>query len=562
MQKNSESKRPLFRRPLFWWAVGWLAGIFAAVFCIYYWRVFYSYDRLSAAGLTVLAVCAVSVVWAAAFCAVRFVHTFAGRAALGLAVAGLFFCFADPPLQAPDESDHFLRAYAVSLGRFDFDADRGYPADVDLLLDCFPGAYANANDGAAIKQYYHLSDAEDPDSTKIADGPVLSIADCFADYRAGLAELRAGGTTGAKQRTEPLVVMVLPYLPQALGMLAARVFGASALGCLYAGRVFNLAVYVLLAWLALRGLERWRGVFCAVLFLPLSLYMAGSLSYDALLLGLYALAASLLLREPFTDRRLAAFLGAVLLMNVAKPWINLLWLFGLLFVPRENWRARRRPWAVLGVSAAAAFAVIAACTLYGRVFRSNYGEVGRMLGEAVSTAGQLSFVLHNPLRTLAVLWGTLYENAFFLPGLGSFGALDVQVPAVVFVSVLLLAGGAFADSRCRPLSARLNAGLGIFAVVYGVSVLMALYLTYTPVGMVRVIGLQARYFMPPVLAALVLAAEGLGLPARRALPAGAQPVRRAPYGLLAAGCGVSLFGALWLFEAYFIGPVTWALSEL
>lgn len=564
-------KKPLWKNSLFGWAAGYALLCAAVVLLVYYWRVFYYFDRFSPVKLTVLVWAAASALYAVLFFTVRFVHSLAGRTALLLAAAGLCFCFINPPLQTPDEGDHFLRAYAISLGRLNFDAERGYPADVDLLMESFPGAYTNANNGASIKQYYHLTDDEDPESEKIADGAVRSIADSFTSYRTRLAQLKAGAASTAEVRTEPLVVMVLPYLPQALGMVAARLLGASALGCLYGGRIVNLLVYAALAYLALRGLKRWQGVFLAVLFLPLSLYMAASLSYDAQLLGLYALAASLLLREEFTQKHLIAFILCVALINVAKPWINLLWIPGLLFIAPKNWKARLRPWAGAALALAAAVAVTLFCTWYGRTFRFNYGDVGRMLGESVNGLQQLSFVLHNPLRTFAVLWGTLYENTFFLPGLGNFGALDTLVPAVGFFSVLLLAAGTFSAARQGQLSAKTNLGLGCFALIYSVGVMMALYITYTPVGMVRVIGLQARYFLPAVLLGLVLAAQGIGklaFPGSPSFSLAAAETSALPKvsekmgALLPAGFLTAVLSALLLFETYFIGPIVWTLSEL
>ncbi len=549
-------------KPL-WLLAGWGVLCAAAVLYVYYWRVFYSFDRMSPLVLTALAVAAVSGLYWLFWLVRRFVPTLAGRAALLLAAVGLGFCFANPPMQTPDERDHYLRAYAISTGRFDFDADRGYPADVDLLVSCFPGAYTNGNGGAAIKQYYSLADPENAGSTKLPVGGLHSIANGFADYREGMQAIREGQATGAPRQIEPLVVMLLPYFPQALGMALGRLFGADALGCLYWGRVFNLMVYAVLAYLTLKGLRRWQNVFLAVLFLPLSLYMAASLNYDAQLLGLYALATSLLLREKITERRAWVFVAAVTLMNVTKPWINLLWAFGVLFIKKDAWRAKLKRWAVCAVTFGSGVAVTALCTWYGRSFRFNYGEVGRMLDD-VGPLEQLLFVLRNPMRTLAVMWGTLTENQFFLTGLGQFGALDTYVPAVAWLSILLLAAAAFAEARRQSLPVLTNFGLGCFALIYTAGVMMALYITYTPVGMVRIIGLQARYFLPVVPAVLVLLAQCFGRLQRRTgvvYPASkvSAPVTPA---LLPAAFVIAALGALLLAEIYFVGPVTWTLAEL
>lgn len=65
-------------------------------------------------------------------------------------LCGLLFAFANPPLQTPDEADHYLRTYAISTGHFDFDASRTYPDDVAYLLEAFPGAWVNAHTSAGV----------------------------------------------------------------------------------------------------------------------------------------------------------------------------------------------------------------------------------------------------------------------------------------------------------------------------------------------------------------------------------------------------------------------------
>ena len=66
---------------------------------------------------------------------VRRLPGFAARGAACILLCGVLFAFANPPLQTPDETDHYLRTYAISQGRFDFDYDRTYPEDVARLVE-------------------------------------------------------------------------------------------------------------------------------------------------------------------------------------------------------------------------------------------------------------------------------------------------------------------------------------------------------------------------------------------------------------------------------------------
>lgn len=543
------SPRRLPRLPA--WA-GWLLGLAPvtalAVGLVYYWRVFYSFDRMAAGLFTLLACTVAWALYLAVFLAVRLGRSFAGRAAVCIFVCGALFCFANPPLQAPDETDHYLRSYAISLGRLDFDADRGYPEDVDRLLAAFPGAWVNAHTSVGWGE--NSQGAEAPyDSSGYAlkqwgeDGEVLSVADSFAQYLSG---------EPAKEKvTEPISLMILPFVPQALGMVLARLVGLGALGCLYAGRLANLACYTLLCWLALRGCRRYQPVFLGVMLLPLSLYMAASLSYDATLLGFYYLVASYYCRDEIRDRDVYAFFAAFVLMNVAKPYINLLWIVLPLILPRRAWKTRWKKWQVALAGLAGAVVVTRFIEWYGVAFRHNYGTIERMI-EGVEQLPQLAFILSNPLRYIAVLFGTLYENEFFIGQLGVFGSLDLPIPLLnILCPAVLLFCAALSvheKSSLRPLPA---AGLGALGVVYIAGAMTAMYITYTPVGMVRVIGLQARYFLPVFLMLLVLVAALLSHVLEPKLAGTGKALNVA---LVTAG-GTAVLGAVLLFQHWFIGPV-------
>ena len=99
------------------------------------------------------------------------------------------------------------------------------------------------------------------------------------------------------------------------------------------------------------------------------------------------------------------------------------------------------------------------------------------------------------------------------------------------------------------LGRRRALGLGGFAAVYAAGAMAAMYITYTPVAMVRIVGLQARYFLP-VFLALGLAAAA---PLRRALAPSAG-VFRAECLAVPLCAAHALLGAVLLFQHYFVGP--------
>ena len=543
-----EKLEGILRAPAFRWAAACLAAIAAGVGIVYYWRVFYEFTEIAPLPLTLIACALALAVVGGVFLVLR-CRSFASRAALAVLLCGLCFCFANPPMQTPDEASHFLRAYAISEGRFDFDGERGYPDDVNALMTCFPGAWVNANTS------YWLKTDEDGNVTgggssenfaiKEIDGERIGLGERFAVYRQMCAEGNAPAVN------EPQVVQILPYLHQALFMAVARLLGFGALGCLYAGRLANLVAYTLLCFAALRNCRRYAGVFLAVALLPMSLYIAASCNYDALMLGFYYLTVSYYCVDELRDRDLAVFAFAFVMVNAVKPWINLLWIVVPLILPARVWKARIKKWQLAALALVLALGLIFAVEWYGQSFRVNFDE-GRMLGETVSIAGQVSFVLGHIPRTLMVFLGSLYENGLFLTKLGTFGALDLEIPIIGLLSPLaLLLGASLSTHERSSLTPRSAMGLGLLTLMYTGGVLAAQYVTYTPVGMVRVLGVQTRYLLPAFLMLFVLVSALLSRVLEPARPGtrGAQAL-----GLFASG-GFAVLAAVLLAQHYYIGPV-------
>lgn len=554
--KNSSNKRkfsPTVWHPAARWAFVLALCAVVGVVISYYWRVFYGLDPRGVSPLQVTGFCVVLAMAAgAAALLLRRCKDFARRGAVCILLCGTLFAFADPPMQTPDETDHYLRTYAISMGRFDFDAQRTYPEDVDELMAAFPGAWVNAHTSAGLgtdpdthaEQPYNSAGHALKQYGK--DGKVESIWDSFTRYLTWQSRDAA-----AKPVTEPISFLILPFLPGALGMALARLLGFGALGCLYGGRLANLAVYTLLCYAALRSAKKCRPAFLAVMLLPMSLYMGASLSYDATLLACYYLMLALLTRPQWDTRTAALYAAACIFANGTKPYLNLLWVVLPLLIARRDWKAKasRPVWAA--ICAGGSLAITLFVEQYGVLMRHNYGTIARQGGTAVNGGEQLAFILSNPLRYLAVLLGTLYENDGFLGQLGLFGWKDMPIAFLSLTGPLvLLAAALLCTPRTETLGRRRLGGLGVFAVLYGIGAMTAMYITYTPVGMVRIVGLQTRYFLPLWLL-LVLGVAAL---ARRVLAPRLTAARAQSLALPLCG-GYALLGAVLLFQHYFVGPV-------
>lgn len=222
------------------------------------------------------------------------------------------------------------------------------------LLEAFPGAWVNAHTSSGVgtdpdtgaEKAYNTAGYALKQYGK--DGAVQSMADSFALYLAH--DVRDSVPDPV---SEPVSFLVIPFLPGAVGMALARLLGFGALGCLYGGRIVNLLAYTLLCALALAKAERYRPAFAAIMLLPMSLFMGSSLSYDATLLGCYYLMLAMLTRKEWNTQTAGIYTAACIFVNIAKPYLNLLWVLPIFWwqsgngTPRDAARCGR--WAALAV---------------------------------------------------------------------------------------------------------------------------------------------------------------------------------------------------------------------
>ena len=525
--------------------IRWLCGYFFVLLCgvglVYYWRVAYSLGAgmPGFAAATTLIICGgFSAVYLLVFLAAHFLkQNLALKTAVLVFLAGLCFVFANPPMQAPDETMHFLRAYAVGSGQFLFDEKQQFPNDVNLLVRDFPGAYINGVSGEKLAP-------DDP-----------TIADAFARYSAD----KAAGAVAPGAFTP--VQQLVPYFPQALGVAVGRLFGADALACMYLARAANLLCYAVLCGYAAAVIRRFSAVLIALAISPVSLFMAGSCSSDGLFMGLTWIFIALCLSDVVTKKRLAVLALCFGLTFHAK-YTTLALLPLLLLLPFEQkprkgkkaLSAAAQRWGVLAVCLAAGVIIYALLTGY-TALASNYGRVP-YADTGVDPGRQLAFVFSNLPRYLAVLLYSVYRDKANLFTIGNFGWMDMTVPFVSYFAplFLLFASGVSALEGAREKLRTAWVFLATAVLMYGFTY-TGMYLTSTPVSLPEINGVQTRYLLWALFALFALASMLMGRTMalqnlRPGLPQKTPPAWR----VLHYGFCFALVSALLLFQAYYIGP--------
>ncbi len=143
------------------------------------------------------------------------------------------------------------------------------------------------------------------------------------------------------------------------------------------------------------------------------------------------------------------------------------------------------------------------------------GDPTRLFRSAVASA-QISVLLHHPLRValLPITTGGRDLSALRLQFMGVLGHLSIRLPHLLYTlwttAILSAVARLATEAPTRPLGwftpvAGLVAILGSAELIF-----LSLYVTWTPVGMARIDGMQGRYFIPLLPMLLFVLPGGIG----------------------------------------------------
>lgn len=400
------------------------------------------------------------------------------------AVAAVFsalFAILTPPLQVPDEMQHFARAYQIAEGHIATFATSGTAGAI------LPSALPEMTEHFLGTRMLHTS----------RPIPTAGLRAIWA-YR---------GVKLEPQRREfvpfSLTVMYPPsaYLPQAAGIAVAKALGAGPLWLLTAGRLANGFAAALLLALAVRITPIGKLAFAVSGLLPMALFEFGSTAVDAPLISSAFLFAAITLEARqvgWSNQRFAIALACALIFFVAKPVYAPLLLMAV--PPRMDGTRGWRFQAILLVVA----------LVCGAAWFRYAGPSFTVPRLGANVPAQRDFVLHHPLAYLSVLARTVevWWQFYWQSLVGILGWLNVPLPGFVYtlaaVGLLLSVVGMPPTGRRQPLwlsAWDLALAAGAFALI-----ITSLYVYWTPPHQAFAEGVQGRYLfpmLPMICAALV-----------------------------------------------------------
>lgn len=407
---------------------------------------------------------------------------------------GLALALLAAPFQAPDEPQHFLRAYQVSEG---------------VIVATSHGGAGGGDMPRSITRVTSIFQ-------RVRSGD--SQRTSWAEIQAALQIPLEPDEREFKEFPNTAIYSPLAYLPQAAGIRLGRAAGLGPLWLMYLARIANLMTWMLLGYAALAAAPDLRRPLLLLLLMPMSLFQAASVSGDALTNALATLIAALVWRQawpqagrphasdsprPLAARDLALLLVLTTALSLTKfaywPLVGL-----LLLIPAERFGGRGKRLLAVGLFAAVGFIAVAAWSPFTRGLDAViYNRPD------INARRQLDFLLAHPGTVGEIARRTfLADSAFLLRSfVGRLGSVDIRLPMGFIVPYLAAMVIACSSVPCAANRPRLRRVLPVVLVSLCLSIgAIALlnYLFWTPVGEKRVKGMQGRHFIPLAPAAIVL----------------------------------------------------------
>jgi uncharacterized membrane protein len=407
---------------------------------------------------------------------------------------GTIFVFINPPFQANDEDRHFYRAYAnanLRLLPIQQDSSQGnmvgtvYPKSVIYVAQKFQGL-------------------------PIAQGRKISMRELFNPMKE--IKLNPDDTTFYMYPYSNM--SFIPYIPHSIGITVGRLIDSNPVWLQWFGRLGGMIAFIFIVYYAIRITPIIKPVFFLAALTPMSLYQAASITYDSLSTATSFLLMALFLKYAFDDkarigwRELTIILLTAFVQRYSKDGYFII-PFMFFIIPMGKMEKSWFSWLALG-----AFILL--------IFLPDW-TWGKIIGSLDFRPGgeqpfQNDFLFDRPrnmeynMSNLPEFISNIFSNLIFWKSdwaagaIGKFGYSYTAMPKVIyFIHGLVLIIVAFLSGSKKYL-VNIRQKLLVFGIllISFMLIIVGFYLAGSPVGAVKIFGLQGRYFVPFIPMILLL----------------------------------------------------------
>lgn len=402
-------------------------------------------------------------------------------------IVGMLLVFLTPPMTVPDEASHFINAYAISKGNFFADVRDG---KIGVEMPKVFADFINKYGSVAQDSNHHYS---------------------FSDYQSESWQKR--DMTQVVFYPTNHIVNPIGYLISGLGIAIGNIVCLNfnlPYNLFLFGRMFNLAFYILILYWAIKITPRFKRTMMITALMPMSIFLAASFSYDAVIIPICFLLFAYVLK-------LSAFPENIVVTNQDIVVISIITFF------------------LAGIKQAYLPLLLTLFSISIRRFGSKKRYFGCIF--LVSIIGLTSFLIPQTINQ-SITWNILqpeseYENLqkdylishqdqipiiiqntlkeyplFYLSGyFGILGWLDTSFPFpflvlffILFILIILIEA-----SETGQIPIRLKAFSFLAVIISIIGMFTKMYISWTSlpwvmgIGADLVAGIQGRYFIPLTL---------------------------------------------------------------
>lgn len=383
------------------------------------------------------------------------------------------------PLKHPvvwDDDFHFKRSYEISYGR-------------DVMWTDAALEYNRRNAPAA-----NTLEEQDPSAQYMNeqhDYDEISITDPGKSY---------------------IIPQFRSYIPIAIFLFAGRFLKTDFYTFQLLGRLGNLFFYISVIFFAIRNIPSGKRILSVLALMPTPLFMACNYSYDPFIISLAFLGFSFFMKEfaikdkPLLIRNIFGMVLAFVFASFSKavyiPIMLILFLFDeRKFSSRKQMHLFRLCTLLIIIIVMTSFIVPLAGTT----------SEGDTRGGDASVYGQLSYIFQHPIiysrLLIRSIWFSLSDYVLGSISLFNFAYLGVISGNAYYMGILLFIFVILTDRyNGEGTFFRYRQKIFLSAVLFSVICLIwtAIYMSFTPVGLNQINGVQARYYIPIMLPLIFL----------------------------------------------------------
>lgn len=291
------------------------------------------------------------------------------------------------------------------------------------------------------------------------------------------------------------------YLPQAMGIIIAKLLDLNVIWILWLGRICNLIFYAFLISLAIKKTPVLKIPLLVVSCMPITIYQASSISIDSMVCGLGILAVSYFIfmckTKDLENRELLVFTLLCLLLGLCKlPYLAFIFL--LFFIPIENFKEKNGEW-IKSLLCIAFVSIIG--ILWSRYTLPTLLHSWRAMYDFNSTQ-QIDFLLNNPRGFfdffIQIFSSELQKLAnglfnFYNGGSGPHYTDNYGFITIILQFFLAICLFIFPEETDFDIKTKVGSFAVILLIYIGTCFIQLL--TWSSVGEIH-LGISIRYFIP------------------------------------------------------------------